>query len=102
MEISNKQLKAKVRNLQQQLRRCKTILSIMIDIINNLKDNLVIKTEIADRLHYFPSHYIFLFTQSQRVCKINPTFTESIADKKNGPALSTASIYPEISMHMLS
>lgn len=51
MEISNKQLKAKVRNLQQQLRRCKTRLSNMSDIINNLKDNLVIKTEIADRLH---------------------------------------------------
>ena len=51
MEISNKQLKAKVRNLQQQLRRCKTKLSNMSDIINNLQDNLVIKTEIADRLH---------------------------------------------------
>lgn len=50
MEISNKQLKAKVRNLQQQLRRCKTILSNMINIINNLKDNLDIKTEIVDRL----------------------------------------------------
>ena len=51
MEISNKQLKANVRNLQQQLRRCKTKLSNMSDIINNLQDNLVIKTEIADRLH---------------------------------------------------
>ena len=51
MEISNKQLKAKVRNLQQQFTWCKTKLSNMSDIINNLQDNLVNKTEIADRLH---------------------------------------------------
>ena len=51
MEISNKQLKAKVRNLQQQLWRCKTRISNMSDIINNLQDDLVIKTEVADRLH---------------------------------------------------
>ena len=51
MEISNKQLKAKVRNLQQQLGRCKTKISNMSDIINNLQDDLVIKTEVADRLH---------------------------------------------------
>ena len=51
METSNKQLKAKVRNLQQQLQRCKTKISNMSDIINNLQDDLVIKTEVADRLH---------------------------------------------------
>ena len=50
-EISNKQLKAKVRNLQQQLRRCKTKIANMSDIINNLQNDLIIKTEIADRLH---------------------------------------------------
>lgn len=37
-EITNKQLKAKIRNLQQQLVRCKT------DIINNRQENLIVKT----------------------------------------------------------
>lgn len=50
-EISKKQLKAKVRNFQQQLCRCKTKLSTMSDIINNLQENLIVKTEIANRLH---------------------------------------------------
>ena len=35
-EISNKQLKSKIRNLQQQLRRCKSKIAYMSDVIDSL------------------------------------------------------------------
>ncbi len=50
-EISNKQLKSKIRNLQQQLRRCKSKITKMSDVINSLEQNLIVKSDIADRLH---------------------------------------------------
>ena len=50
-EITNKKLKSKIRNLRQQLRRSKKKMTKMEDIINNLQQNLIIKSEIADELH---------------------------------------------------
>ena len=50
-EITNKKLKSKIRNLQQQLRRSKKKMTKMADIINNLQQNLIIKSEVADELH---------------------------------------------------
>ena len=50
-EITNKKLKSKIRNLQQQLRRSKKKMTNMADIINDLQQNLIIKNEVADELH---------------------------------------------------
>ena len=50
-EISNKQLKSKIRNLQQQLRQCKSKFANMSDVIDSLEQNLIVKTKFADRLH---------------------------------------------------
>ena len=50
-EISKRQLKFKIRNLQQQLRQCKSEIANMSDLITSLEENLIVKTEIADRLH---------------------------------------------------
>ena len=50
-QITNKKLKSKIRNLQQQLRRCKKKMKNMADIINDLQENLLIETKIADNLH---------------------------------------------------
>ena len=50
-EITNKKLKSKIRNLQQQLRRSEKKMTNMADIINDLQQNLIIKYEVADELH---------------------------------------------------
>ena len=50
-EITNKKLKSKIRNLQQQLRRSKKKMTNMADIMNDLQQNLIIKNEVADELH---------------------------------------------------
>ena len=47
MEISNKQLKAKVRNLQQQLRRCKTI-----ELDKHWNDNSSIRSDLRVNLRW--------------------------------------------------
>ena len=49
--ITNKKPKSKIRNLQQQIRRSKTKMTKMADIINDLQENLIIKGETADELH---------------------------------------------------
>ena len=49
-EITNKKLKSKIRNLQQQLRRSKKKMTKIEDIINNLQQNLIIKSKIAEEL----------------------------------------------------
>ena len=51
LENTNKKLKRKIKNLQQQLRRSKKRMATMGDIISNLKENLMVKSEIADRLY---------------------------------------------------
>ena len=50
-EITNKKLKSKIRNLQQQLRRSKKKMTKMADIINDLQQNLIINSEVAEELH---------------------------------------------------
>ena len=51
LENTNKKLKRKIRSLQQQLRRSKKRMATMGEIIDNLKENLIVKSEIADKLH---------------------------------------------------
>ena len=72
-EIYNKQLKSKVRNLQQQLRRCKSKIANMSDVINNLEQNLIVKTEIADRLHAsFDKLQLSIFHNAKNNTTISP------------------------------
>jgi TolA-binding protein len=72
-EISNKQLKSKIRNLQQQLRRCKSKIANMSDVINNLEQNLIVKTEIADRLHAsFDKLQLSIFHNAKNNTKLSP------------------------------
>ncbi|CAB4022717.1 DNA transposase THAP9-like [Paramuricea clavata] len=50
-EISKKQLKHKIKNLQQQLRRCKKKIGNMAELIDKLQEELIIKSDVADKLH---------------------------------------------------
>lgn len=50
-EISKKQLKHKIKNLQQQLRRCKKKIGNMAELIDKLQEDLIIKSNLADKLH---------------------------------------------------
>ena len=72
-EISNKQLKLKIRNLQQQLRRCKSKIANMSDVIDSLEQNLIVKTEIADRLHAsFDKLQLSIFNNAKNNTTISP------------------------------
>ena len=72
-EISNKQLKSKTRNLQQQLRRCKSKIANMPDVIDSLEQNLIVKTEIADRLHAsFDKLQLSIFHNTNNNTTISP------------------------------
>ena len=72
-EISNKQLKSKIRNLQQQLRRCKSKIANMSDVIDSLEQNLIVKTEIADRLHgSFDKLQLSIFNNTKNNTTVSP------------------------------
>ena len=72
-EISKRQLKSKIRNLQQQLRRCKSKIANMSDLITSLEQNLIVKTEIADRLHAsFDKLQLSIFNNAKNNTTISP------------------------------
>lgn len=72
-EISKRQLKSKIRNLQQQLRRCKSKIANMSDLINSLEQNLIVKTEITDRLHAsFDKLQLSIFNNTKNNTTISP------------------------------
>jgi hypothetical protein len=71
--LTNKALKNKVKNLQRQLRRSKKKIGNMADIINNLQDDLVLKSEIADRLHTsFDTLLLSIFHNAKNNTTISP------------------------------
>ncbi len=82
--LTNKALKKKVKNLQQQLRRSKKKIGNMADIINNLQDDLVIKSKIADRLHTsFNTLQLSIFHNAKNNTTISPTgrrYTDDIKE----------------------
>ena len=77
-----------MKNLQQQLRRCKTKMANMADVIHNLKNNLIIKSEIADRLHEsFDKLQLSLFHNMKNNTTISPTGRSTDDKKEFSPTL---------------
>ena len=80
---TNKALKNKVKYLLQQLRRTKKIRK-MSDIIKKLKDNLVIKSEKATRVHAsFNKLQLSFFYNAKNNTTISPTgkrYTDDIKE----------------------
>ena len=72
-EISNKQLKSKIRNLQQQLGRCNSKIANMSDVIDSLEQSLIVKTEIVDGLHAsFDKLQLSIFNNTKNNTTISP------------------------------
>ena len=82
-EISKSQLKSKIRNLQQQLRGCKSKIANMSDLITSLEQNLIVKTEIADRLHAaFDTLQLSILDNAKNNTTISPCGRRYIDDIK--------------------
>ena len=83
-EISNKQLKSKIRNLQRQLRRCKSKIANMSDVIDSLEQNLTVKTEIADRLRAsFDKLQLSIFNNTKNnttICPCGRRYTDDVKE----------------------
>ena len=83
-EISNKKLKSKTRNLQQQLRRCKSKIANMPDVIDSLEQNLIVKTEIATHYMLRSINCNYLFSKIPKTTPLSLLVADdTLATSKN-------------------
>ena len=75
-----------MKNLQQQLRRSKKKIGNMADVINNLQDDLIIKSVIGDRLHSsFDTVQLSIFHNTKNNTTVAPTGRRYTDDIKEFP-----------------
>ena len=73
-EATKQHLKPKVKNLQQQLRRHKVKLANVTDVINKMEEDLIVKSELADRLHKsFDKLQLEMFYNAKNNTSVSPT-----------------------------